>query len=91
MSWSSYQLFAEQERDTGFAADSPTDEVLHMLKLTAQGHDALELPLQLLLSLISNALGMDRDDSPSSRSWTSVHLLGESGGLGVSVNPDGVR
>lgn len=41
MSWSSYQFFAEQERDTGFAADCPIDEVLHMLKLTVEGHDAL--------------------------------------------------
>ena len=41
MSWSSYQLFAEQERDTGFAADSPIDEVLHMFKLAVENHDAL--------------------------------------------------
>lgn len=35
------QLFAEKERDAGFAADSPIDEILHMLKLTVEDHDAL--------------------------------------------------
>jgi hypothetical protein len=38
---SSYQLFAEKERDAGFAADSPIDKILHMLKLTIENHNAL--------------------------------------------------
>lgn len=33
-----------------------------MLKLTVEDHDALQLLLQLLLSLISNALGTERED-----------------------------
>lgn len=38
---SSYQLFAEKERDAGLAADGPVDEILHMLKLPVENHDAL--------------------------------------------------
>ena len=38
---SSYQFFAEKERDTGFAADSPVDEILNMIKLAVENQDAL--------------------------------------------------
>lgn len=61
-SGSSYQLFAEKERDAGFAADSPINEILHMLKLTVENHDALQLLLQLPLPFISNALVTKRED-----------------------------
>lgn len=84
-SWSSsYQLFAEKERDAGFAADSP------VVKFCTCSNWRLRTMMLCnccssfrFLSLVMP--WVQRRQSPWSYSWTADHMLEKSSGLCASV------